>query len=80
MVRLRDWFMFNALCYYWIIAKGYRLRPWNSPYIQWRFETFFGKEAAGLDAGKFLGLMWRERARMRTFLRWVAIRRRAQRH
>ena len=53
MVRLRDSFMFDALRYYWIIAKGYRLRPWDSPYIQWRFETFFGKEAVDLDARKF---------------------------
>jgi hypothetical protein len=70
--------MLNALRYYWIIAKGYRLRPWASPYIQWRMETFFGKQAAGLDAPKFLGMMWRERARMERFLEWVAIRRAAQ--
>ncbi len=70
--------MLNALRYYWIIAKGYRLRPWASPYIQWRMETFFGKQAAGLDAQKFLGMMWRERARMERFLEWVAIRRAAQ--
>ena len=71
--------MFNALRYYWIIAKGYRLRPWKSPYIQWRLETFFGQEAADLDARKFFLLMWRERARMRRFLDWVAGRRREQR-
>jgi hypothetical protein len=72
--------MFNALRYYWIIAKGYRLRPWASPYIQWRLETFFGKDAAGLTAGKFFSLMWRERARMERFLEWVAVRRQAQRY
>jgi hypothetical protein len=71
--------MLNALHYYWIIAKGYRLRPWASPYIQWRLETYFGKEAADLNRAKFLSLMWRERARMRRFLDWVADRRRAQR-
>jgi hypothetical protein len=70
--------MLNALRYYWIIAKGYRLRPWASPYIQWRMETFFGKQAAGLDARTFFGMMWRERARMERFLEWVAIRRAAQ--
>ena len=42
--------MWNALRYYWIISKGYRFRPWKSPYIQWRLETFFGHEAANLDA------------------------------
>jgi hypothetical protein len=70
--------MLNALHYYWIISKGYRLRPWASPYIRWRMETFFGKEGADLDARKFFGLMWRERARMERFLEWVAIRRAAQ--
>jgi hypothetical protein len=71
--------MLNALRYYWTIAKGYRLHPWDSPYIQWRLETYFGKEAANLDRAKFMSLMWRERARMKTFLAWVADRRRAQR-
>jgi hypothetical protein len=71
--------MLNALRYYWIIAKGYRLRPWKSPYIQWRLETFFGADAAHLDAGKFFSLLWRERVRMERFLDWVALRRQAQR-
>jgi hypothetical protein len=80
MLRLRDALMLNALRYYWIISKGYRFRPWDSPYIQWRLETFFGKDAAGLDARKFAQLMWRERARMKRFLAWVAIRHKAQAH
>jgi hypothetical protein len=71
--------MFNALRYYWIIAKGYRLCPWKSPYIQWRMETFFGHEAADLNRAKFFHLTWRERERMRQFLRWVGQRRAAQR-
>jgi hypothetical protein len=70
--------MLNALRYYWIVAKGYRLRPWQSPYIQWRMETFFGKDAVGLDGTQFARLLWRERARMRRFLAWVGTRRRAQ--
>jgi hypothetical protein len=70
--------MLNALRYYWIIAQGYRLRPWASPYLQWRLETFFGKDAAELDARKFFSLMWRERARMERFLEWVGDRRREQ--
>jgi hypothetical protein len=63
--------MLNALRYYWIISKGYRLKPWKSPYVQWRLETFFGSEAAHLTAGQFLRLLWRERARMSRFLAWV---------
>jgi len=71
--------MLNALRYYWIIAREYRMRPWASPYLQWRLETFFGKDAAELDASKFFSLMWRERARMERFLEWVGERRREQR-
>jgi hypothetical protein len=70
--------MLNALRYYWVIAKGYRLRPWASPYIQWRLETFFGKDAADLDISRFLQLIWRERERMERFLEWVRERRRAR--
>jgi hypothetical protein len=68
----------NALRYYWITTKGYRLRPWASPYMQWRLETYFGKEAAAMDRAKFLRLMWRERARMKRFLEWVRQQRRTQ--
>lgn len=65
-------FVFIALRYYWITSKGYRLRPWRSPYIRWRMETFFGREAESAhDARGFFRLMWRERARMRRFLLWV---------
>ncbi|HWG58005.1 MAG TPA: hypothetical protein VN661_03060 [Candidatus Acidoferrales bacterium] len=71
--------MFNAIRYYWIVSKGYRLRPWDSPYIRWRMETFFGHEAATPNAREFVRLLWRERRRMRNFLRWVAQRRRAVR-
>jgi hypothetical protein len=71
--------MLNALRYYWIVTKGYRLAPWESPYIRWRMETFFGPEAADLGAGKFFRLIWRERARTKRFLRWVAQRRAARR-
>lgn len=69
--------MLNALRYYWIVAKGYRLAPWRSPYVRWRMETFFGEEAANLTARKFFRLMWRERARMERFLEWVAFRKSA---
>lgn len=71
--------MLSAFRYYWISAKGYRLRPWQSPYLRWRLETFFGKEAAEMDAGNFFHLLWRERARMRRFIDWADERRRGQR-
>lgn len=63
--------MLSALRYYWITSKGYRLRPWRSPYVHWRMETFFGPEAEPLGARRFFRLLWRERARLREFLRWA---------
>jgi hypothetical protein len=71
--------MFEALRYYWITARGYRLNPWNSPYIRWRFETFFGPEAAPLDARKFFTLSWKYRTQMEEFIEWVGQRRQEQR-
>jgi hypothetical protein len=72
--------MLNLLRYYWIAASGYRLTPWESPYIRWRFETFLGHEAANLDATVFFRLSWKYRLQLAEFANWAAQRRRAQRH
>jgi hypothetical protein len=69
----------TALRYYWITAKGYRLRPWASPYIRWRLETFFGGDMHELGAGEFFRLIWRERRQLKRFLAWTGERLRAQR-
>ena len=69
----------SAARYYWITARGYRLRPWKSPYLRWRLETFLGPEAADLDAKEFFRLLWKYRAQMKRFLQWAGERRREQR-
>ncbi len=71
--------MWQFLKYYWITTRGYRLNPWNSPYIRWRFETFLGTDAAGLTAAKFLQLSWKYREKMEEFVQWCAERQRSQR-
>jgi hypothetical protein len=71
--------MFKTLQYYWNAARGYRLRPWKSPYLRWRFETFLGKEAADMSASKFFRLTWKYREHMERFVDWAAERRRFQR-
>ena len=70
--------MLTALRYYWITAKGYRLRPWASPYIRWRLETFFGGDMHALGPAEFFRLIWRERKQLRAFLAWTAERWRVQ--
>jgi hypothetical protein len=71
--------MGKIISYYWIAARGYRLAPWKSPYMQWRFETFLGKEAANLTARKFFELSWKYRDQLERFSDWAAERRRFQR-
>ena len=61
-----------ALRYFWGAARGYRLRPWASPYLRWRLETYLGVHADRLTWAEFFRLLWRHRERLRQFLRWSA--------
>jgi hypothetical protein len=70
--------MWNLLSYYWIAARGYRLHPWDSPYLRWRLETFLGKEAGNSGASQFLKTLWKYRHQMQNFVDWAAERRRVQ--
>jgi hypothetical protein len=72
--------MLNALRYYWLAARGYRLHPWDSPYLRWRLETFLGKEAESPNPSQFLRILWKYRHQMQNFVDWVAERRRVQGH
>jgi len=63
--------VFYALGYFWRLAKGHRLRPWRSPLVRWRFETFFGIHAEKVTARDFFRLLWRHRRRIGAFLRWA---------
>ena len=72
--------MLRTLRYYWIVARGYRLQPWNSPYLRWRFETFLGREADHMTAGKFFHLSWKYRKELANFVDWAAERQRFQDH
>jgi len=71
--------MFKTLSFYWNAARGYRLKPWKSPYLRWRFETFLGKEAADMTPSKFFHLAWKYREHMEHFVDWAAERRHFQR-
>jgi len=61
-------------------ARGYRLHPWDSPYLRWRLETFLGKEAESLNSSQFLKILWKYRHQMQNFVDWAAERRRVQAH
>ncbi len=61
----------NAITFFWSATEGYRLRPWRSPYLRWRMETYTGKPAATLRLADFLHLAISERRQMLRFFTWV---------
>ena len=63
--------MFGGLLFLWNATKGHRLRPWNSPYLRWRLETYSGLKAEQITAPDFFRFAWRERGQLMRFLRWT---------
>lgn len=57
--------------FFWTATAGYRLRPWRSPYLRWRVETYTGKPAASLTLKDFVDLAVSERRQLRHFCRWI---------
>jgi hypothetical protein len=58
----------------WRLSRGYRLRPWRSPYLRWRIETYSGAHADAITFADFWRFVWRERAGLLRYLRWAASR------
>ncbi|HYM05118.1 MAG TPA: hypothetical protein VEU11_01025 [Terriglobales bacterium] len=55
----------------WRLARGYRLRPWRSPYLRWRIETYSGIHADQIDFHTFWRFVWRHRAELAQYLAWA---------
>jgi hypothetical protein len=55
----------------WRLSKGYRLRPWRSPYLLWRLETYLGLHAGQITMGQFFKIAWQERREFIRYLRWA---------
>jgi hypothetical protein len=60
------------LLFLWLASRGYRSRPWASPYLRWRVETYSGIPAESLDRATFAGFVWRERRSLYAYLKWVS--------
>lgn len=56
----------------WRATRGYRLRPWASPYLRWRMETYTGLHAEEITPRRFLAVAWSNRAEFWRYLRWVS--------
>ena len=59
------------LRFLWLATRGYRLRPWASPYLRWRIETYAGIPAETIDTRMFFQFVWAERKSLWTYLKWV---------
>jgi hypothetical protein len=55
----------------WRLSRGYRLRPWLSPYLRWRIETYWGLHADRIGFREFWSFTWCRRADLRRYLRWA---------
>lgn len=61
----------NAFAFLWTATKGYRLRPWRSPYLLWRIETYWGLHADTITPRQFIGFSWQHRGELLRFLGWA---------
>lgn len=55
----------------WGFARGYRLRPWQSPYLKWRIETYWGLHADEVGFPEFWSFVWERRRELWRFLQWA---------
>jgi hypothetical protein len=55
----------------WRLTRGYRLRPWRSPYLCWRIETYSGIHADKIGFRLFCRFVWRRRVDLVRYLRWA---------
>jgi len=59
------------LCFLWRATRGYRLRPWRSPFLRWRMETYWGTPADEIGFKDFWHFMWQRRDDLARFLKWA---------
>ena len=64
--------MLYSLRFFWIASRGYRLRPWQSPYLRWRIETYSGIPAEQVNYSIFWKFLRKERKNIWRFLCWGA--------
>ena len=63
--------MIGAIQFLWNATRGARLRPWRSPYLRWRVETYSGMHAETIGARAMFRFLWAEKRQFLRFLRWT---------
>ena len=48
------------------------MRPWRSPYVRWRMETFSGVAVAQLTKFTLIRVLWNGKRQLFRFLIWTA--------
>ena len=56
----------------WRLTRGYRLRPWRSPYLRWRVETYWGVPADSIRFRDFWAFAREHRSDLVRYLRWAS--------
>ena len=64
--------MFELLRFVWNSTRGHRLRPWRSPDLRWRLETYSGLHAEEISAGDFWRFLVSERGQILRYVRWLS--------
>jgi len=59
------------LRFVWRATKGYRLHPWDSPFLRWRMETYLGLHADKIGFRDFCRFTWQRRRDLERFLHWA---------
>jgi hypothetical protein len=63
--------LLEPIRFIWNATRGHRLRPWRSPYLRWRVETFSGKKADSLTSKSVMSFLWEARWELIEFLVWT---------
>lgn len=61
----------SMLRFLWRATRGYRLRPWRSPYLRWRIETYWGTPADSIGLPAFWAFIRQHKTDLLRFLGWA---------
>jgi hypothetical protein len=56
------------------------MRPWRSPYLRWRIETYWGLHADRITGREFCAFVWKHRGELWRFLKWADSQEAASKH
>ena len=64
--------LLEPLRFLWNSTRGHRLRPWRSPYLRWRLETYSGLHAEQIRLRDFWHFLLSDRKQLVRFARWLS--------